>query len=247
MQPRQDDYALLKRMEVTSSSKRSVAVIPAKGYSSRVPNKNLRLFYQEQSLLEIKIKQCLQSGVFNEVYVSSDDERARAITERMGASFVLRDAKLCIDSTPWYEVLHGVLDSLPENDDVWVAWCPVTSPLFCRYAELLQSLQAKLADGINSIATVTPLRHYYLNDYYIPLNHRWGAWHTYSQKIPPIYQLNLACITAQKGEMKFCRYQIGSNPDFFPTKAWEGLDIDTQEEFELAQWYYARNFGQAHV
>lgn len=226
---------------------RTIAIIPAKGYSSRVPDKNFRPFQQGLSLLEIKIAQCRQSGAFDAIYVSSDDERAREVAERMGATFVLRDAKLCLDSTPWYEVLQGVLDSLPENDDVWVAWCPVTSPLFCRYAEVLQTLRDKQADGINSIATVTPLKHYYLNDHFIPLNHRWGVWHAYSQKIPPIYQLNLACIVAKKGEMKFCQYLIGSNPDFFSTEVWEGLDIDTLEEFELAQWYYTRYLGQTDV
>lgn len=223
--------------------KRTVAVIPVKGYSSRVPEKNFRSFYQDDSLLEIKITQCQQSASFDAIYVSSDDERAREIADQMGAIFVLRDVKLCLDSTPWHEVVVGVLDSLPEKEDVWVAWCPVTSPLFCRYRQVVQTLQEKLVDGINSIATVTPLKHYYLNDHFIPLNHRWGVWHAYSQKIPPIYQLNLACIVSQKKEMQFCQYLIGSNPDFFLTDAWEGLDIDTLEEFELAQWYYERNFG----
>lgn len=226
---------------------RAIALIPAKGTSSRVPDKNFRPFHHGRSLLEIKIAQCQLSGAFDAIYVSSDDERACEIAERMGANFVLRDAKLCLDSTPWYEVLTGVLDSLPENDDVMVAWCPVTSPLFCRYSEILQALWDKQADVTNSIATVTPLKHYYLNDHFFPLNHRWGVWHAYSQNIPPIYQLNLACIVAQKREMKFCQYQIGSKPDFFSTEVWEGLDIDTMEEFELAQWYYARNFGQADV
>lgn len=226
---------------------RTIAVIPAKGYSSRVPEKNFRPFYQGKSLLEIKIAQCQQSGAFDAIYISSDDERAAEIAKKHSVTFVLRDTKLCQDSTPWYEVLQGVLDSLPEDDDVWVAWCPVTSPLFCRYGEVMQSLQGKLEEGVNSVATVTPLKHYYLNDHFIPLNHRWGVWHAYSQAIPPIHQLNLACIVSQKKEMKFCQYQIGSRPAFFPTEVWEGLDIDTMEEFELAQWYYTRYLGGENV
>lgn len=224
--------------------KRIVAVVLAKGFSSRVYEKNFRPFHKELSLLEIKIAQCQQSGAFDAIYVSSDDERAAAIAQQQGVRFVPRDGKLCLDSTPWYEVLEGVLDSLAEDDDVWVAWCPVTSPLFRRYADVVNSLTEKLSEGTNSIATVTPLKHYYLNDHFIPLNHRWGVWHAYSQAIPPIHQLNLACIIAQKKEMKFCQYQIGSRPAFFSTEVWEGLDIDTMEEFELAQWYYERKFGR---
>ncbi|WP_217127068.1 cytidylyltransferase domain-containing protein [Hydrogenophilus thiooxidans] len=226
---------------------RVVAVIPAKGFSSRVPDKNFRPFYKGKSLLEIKIFQCLQSGVFDSIYVSSDDERAADIAHQLGVTYVFRDNRLCLESTPWYEVLEGILDSLPETDDVWVAWCPVTSPLFRRYAEIVSCLCDKLTEGYNSITTVTSLRHYYLNDHFTPLNHCWGVWHSYSQKISAIYQLNLACTISQKKEMKFCSYQIGSRPTFFLTEAWEGHDIDTQEEFELAQWYFKRYFGKADV
>lgn len=226
---------------------RTIAVIPAKGYSGRVPQKNFRPFVRGRSLLDIKIEQCLTSRAFDQVYLSSDDEHARLSAERAGAIFVLRDPRLCLDSTPWYEVLSGVLDSLPEAEDTWVAWCPVTSPLFRRYAELLETLRQKMAEGFNSIATATPLKHYYLDDRYLPINHQWGVWHTYSQKLHPIYQLNLACIISQKKEMKFCSYQIGSRPTFFHTETWEGLDIDTMEEFELAQWYFKRYFGDADV
>ena len=222
---------------------RFIAVVPAKGHSGRVANKNFRPFYRDRSLLEIKLEQCIASGAFDQVYVSSDDEKARQYAERAGVTFVHRDPHLCLDSTPWNEVLTGILDSLPEAEDTWIAWCPVTSPLFRRYAELLETLRQRISEGYNSIATVTPLRHYYLDDRYLPLNHQWGVWHAYSQKIHPIYQLNLACISSQKSEMKRCFYQIGSRPAFFHTEIWEGLDIDTMEEFELAQWYFKRYFG----
>lgn len=220
-----------------------VAVIPAKGHSGRVPNKNFRPFYENRSLLQIKIEQCQASGVFDAIYVSSDDARAAQAAHQQGVQFVERDPRHCLDATPWHEVLSGVLQSLPVNDDTWIAWCPVTSPLFCRYADVLQLLWDKQAEGLNSVATVTALKHYYLNDAYLPINHRWGAWHAYSQALSPVHQLNLACMVATKQEMEFCHYQIGSRPAFFPTEVWEGLDIDTLEEFELAQWYFQRHFG----
>lgn len=226
---------------------RIVAIIPAKGHSGRVPEKNFRPFYQGKSLLEIKVLQCQQSGVFDAIYISSDDERAMEVAGRLGAIFVPRNPRFCQDSTPWHEVLQGVLESVPEEDDVWIAWCPVTSPLFRRYGEVVRMLKEKQQEGANSITTVTPLKHYYLNDNFIPLNHRWGAWHAYSQHIPPVYQLNLACTLAQKKEMLFCHYQIGSSPAFFQTEVWEGLDIDTMDEFELAQWYFERHFGDKNA
>lgn len=219
---------------------RVVAVIPAKGSSSRVPDKNFRHFYNEKSLLEIKIKQCKESSVFDAIYVSSDDERAKIIAENNEVNYVARDGRLCLDSTPWHEVLEGVLNSIPEADDVWVAWCPVTSPLFQRYKDIVDFLKKKVGEGFNSAVTVTPLKHYYLDSKFNPLNHRWGMWHTYSQSISPIYQLNLASIISIKNDMKMCKYLIGSNPSFFETQTWEGMDIDTMEEFEMAEILYSK-------
>jgi CMP-N-acetylneuraminic acid synthetase len=225
---------------------RIVAVIPAKSKSRRVPEKNFKPFFGGKSLLEIKVSQCQKSGVFDSIYVSSDDQRACDIAQRLGAIFVPRAPALCLDSTPWHEVLTGILDSLPEPDETWIAWCPVTSPLFSRYEAVISALRDKLAEGINSIATVTPLKHYYLDERFFPINHLWGVWATYSQSLPILYQLNHACTVSQKREMKFANFQIGSRPDFFCTEHWEGLDIDTPEEFELAQWYFEKKLGSHH-
>lgn len=215
-----------------------VAVIPAKARSTRVPNKNFRDFYKGQSLLEIKIAQCLASGVFEDVYVSSDSTEAQALAEKSGAKFLLREQHLCADETPWSEVLEGILNTVPIEANIYIGWCMATSPLFSRFKELVLELEKR--PDKDSVVTVTPLKHYFLNADYIPINHQWGPWHSYSQGMRPIYQMNLACLLAKKSTMIANQYQIGNKPIFFNTSVFETIDIDTLEEYEIARMLYAQ-------
>jgi N-acylneuraminate cytidylyltransferase len=222
--------------------KKIVALIPVKSNSSRVPNKNFRNFYSYKSLLEIKIEQCLKSGIFDTVFVSSDSEEAEIISNNCGAVFLKREMRLCMDKTPWNEVLEGILTSVPVENKIFIAWCPVTSPLFSRFDEMVEKLYANVEN--DSIFTITPFKHYFLNADYIPINHQWGPWHAYSQGMRPLYQMNLACLIAKKETMIRNQYQIGNKPIFFETSMIEGLDIDTMEEFELTQILYTHFHGE---
>jgi CMP-N-acetylneuraminic acid synthetase len=218
---------------------RFVAIIPAKSNSSRVPSKNFREFYGRQSLLDIKIEQCKMAQVFDAIYVSSESDRAEAIAGQHDVEFVRRDERLCQDSTPWSEVLTGILDSVPVDDSTLIAWSPVTSPVFCRYRSALEFLRGSSGD---SLMTVTKIQHYLLNADFLPLNFQFGVWASYSQGLKPVYQMNCALWLATKEKMLRNRFQTGDNPVFFELPVEEGIDIDTVEEFELAQYFYARRF-----
>lgn len=217
---------------------RAVAVIPAKSHSSRVANKNFREFFNGKSLLEIKIAQCLTSGAFEQVYVSSDSIEAKAIVESSGAQFLLRDERLCLDSTPWCEVLTGVLDSVPVDDDTHIGWTHLTSPLFDRFKDAIELIEN--TEGADSVMTVTRLQHYFLNSDFVPINYQWGPWHSYTQKIKPLYQTNCAYLGATKRSMIQNRFPIGDRPVFLQTSMVEGIDIDMPEEFEMAAFFYAK-------
>jgi CMP-N-acetylneuraminic acid synthetase len=173
------------------------------------------------------------------VYVSSDRIGIQEKVESSGAIFVPRTRELCDESkSSWSAVVRGVLQTIPEDDETFIVWCPVTSPLFMRFDDVIQKLKENVLEGSNSITTVTAFNHYYLDSRLLPINHQWGSWHQYSQKNFPIFQLNWACSIASKQESIDCGYQIGSKPSFYPIDQFEGLDIDTPEEFDLAKYLF---------
>jgi pseudaminic acid cytidylyltransferase len=63
---------------------RSVAVIPARGGSRRIPRKNIRLF-AGKPMIAWSVKAALDSGVFDEVIVSTDDLQIAEIARSLGA------------------------------------------------------------------------------------------------------------------------------------------------------------------
>jgi len=69
--------------------KNSVCIIPAKGYSERLPGKNIKLL-GGKPLLAYTIQCALASGLFDDVVVSTEDESVARIAERYGAEVPYR-------------------------------------------------------------------------------------------------------------------------------------------------------------
>lgn len=90
-----------------------IAFIPARGGSKRIPGKNLRDL-GGKPLLRYAVDAALDSGVFDEVIVSSDDEAVASLVEGWpDVTFHRRDPALADDFSRVPEVVHAFLDHLP--------------------------------------------------------------------------------------------------------------------------------------
>ena len=69
-------------------------VVPVKGNSTRVPNKNFRPFFKEESLYDLRMKKLLKVFSSSDIFVSSEDDKVRTKAEKFGANFILRDIEL---------------------------------------------------------------------------------------------------------------------------------------------------------
>src|SRR5690348_17212289 len=89
-----------------------VALIPAKGASSRVQNKNRRIFHQGLCLVEWKIEALRRCPSVEHVIVSSNDFSTLDIADVYGAIPLRRDAALCTDDVPIGTVIAEVLNQV---------------------------------------------------------------------------------------------------------------------------------------
>ena len=110
----------------------TLAVIPARGGSKRVPRKNIRPL-AGHPLLAYSVAAGLQATSASRVIVSTDDEEIAEIARRYGAEVpFLRPASLAQDDTTDFPVFKHALDWLTENEsylpDIIVQLRP-TSPL----------------------------------------------------------------------------------------------------------------------
>ncbi len=94
----------------------SIAVIPAKGVSKRVPRKNVRDFYGKPMLV-YSIETARASGLFDQIIVSTEDEDIKAIARAAGAWAMHRPANLLEDEAGPNDVVGQVLRTLEEQNE----------------------------------------------------------------------------------------------------------------------------------
>lgn len=86
-----------------------IAVIPARGGSKRVPRKNIKLFCGEP-LISYSIRTALETGLFDSVVVSTDDDEIADIAKSYGANVpFMRPESLSNDHAgTWAVVKHAI-------------------------------------------------------------------------------------------------------------------------------------------
>jgi len=93
-----------------------VAIIPARGGSKRIPRKNLKPFDGVPMIVR-SIRTALDSGLFDRVVVSTDDEEIAGVARAHGADVpFLRPAALADDFTGTAAVIMHALGKLPMFD-----------------------------------------------------------------------------------------------------------------------------------
>jgi len=102
---------------------RRIAIIPARGGSKRIPRKNIRPF-MGAPMISYPIKVALQSGLFDKVVVSTDDEEIAEIARQYGAEVpFLRSSKNSDDFSGTGDVMLEVLDKLESRGDCYEQAC----------------------------------------------------------------------------------------------------------------------------
>lgn len=92
-------------------AKESICIIPARGGSKRIPRKNL-VDFAGIPLIAHSIKNAINSGVFDYVVVSSDDEEILSTANKFGAlTPFVRPANLSDDFTSTADVVcHAIIE-----------------------------------------------------------------------------------------------------------------------------------------
>ena len=92
-----------------------IGIIPSRGGSKRFPRKNIALL-KNKPLLAYSIEAALESKIFSEVCVSSEDDEILEIASDCGATLVLkRPAILSSDRTPLKAVCDYLIDSFEKQ------------------------------------------------------------------------------------------------------------------------------------
>ena len=223
-----------------------LAVIPARGGSKRIPRKNIKMFHG-QPMIAWSIQAAIDSGCFDEVWVSTDDEEIAEVAQVYGAKVpFLRPAYLSDDFATTADVMSHAVEEFGKINHTlpdYICCLYATAP-FVTKADLVQGLEKiKNNSNLNYVfsATTYPFpiqRAIKLNEYdtvemFSPqyFNTRSQdleeAWHDAGQFYWGTAEawLNKAMIfSTQSRVVELPRFRV--------------QDIDTQEDWDRAEWLF---------
>lgn len=135
---------------------KSIAIIPARGGSKRVPRKNIKLFCG-RPIIAYSIEAALKSKLFAEVVVSTDDDEIENIAAACGAKVpVKRSAENADDSASIPDVLKEVLDHYSrQGSNFEFACCIYPTAPFVDDGALRLGYQKLVDGGLDSVFPVT--------------------------------------------------------------------------------------------
>ena len=102
-------------LEYKISKKDSIAIIPARAGSKRLPGKNVKLFYGK-SIIYYAIKKAEESGLFSKILVTTDSKKIANISKKFGASVeFIRPKYLSNDKVGTIEVISHAVNYLKKK------------------------------------------------------------------------------------------------------------------------------------
>lgn len=125
-----------------------LGLIPARGGSKGIPNKNIRKVCGKP-LIVWSIERALQSVLLDNIVVSTDSKEVARIAEENGVKVIMRPSELSTDVASTQDVMMHVLQQEPA--DILVLLQP-TSP--CRSKELIdECIREFIQNNYDSLAT----------------------------------------------------------------------------------------------
>ena len=135
----------------------AVAIIPARGGSKRIPRKNIKDFLGKP-IIAYSIELAIQSKLFTEVMVSTDDDEIAQVAKRYGASVpFVRTDKNASDHATTADVIIEVLDSYRNQKMEFEHACCIypTAPL-AKVESLKQAFDLLIKQQYHTVFTAVP-------------------------------------------------------------------------------------------
>lgn len=229
----QENEALMEKL---------IALLPMKGHSERVPNKNMRAFFG-RPLFHAVMKSLLGSPCIKEVLINTDSEsiardasanfeRVRIIErpENIRGDFVAMNTVIAYD--------------LSQCDGEHFLQTHSTNPLLT--ASTINKAAERYFDALekyDSLFSVTRWQARFYDRDGRPVNHD-PAELLRTQDLPPLFEENSNMyMFSRKSFVNAGNKRIGLRPQMFEMNRLETIDIDEEDDFTIAEILYSSRQG----
>ena len=226
----------------------TIAIITARGGSKRIPRKNIKNFCGKP-IIAYSIDAAINSKLFDEVMVSTDDEEIADVAKKYGAKVpFMRSEKNSDDYATTADVLHEVLEEYSKRGKIFKYMCCIypTAP-FVTAEKLQRAFNLLIEKNAETLIPVVkfsypPQRAFILEDGF--LKYKWSQFiRSRSQDLEKFYH--------DAGQFYFYTVKAflssrhseeggGATPATIPIliDETEVQDIDNLSDWELAEIKY---------
>jgi CMP-N-acetylneuraminic acid synthetase len=215
------------------SSDKFCALVPMKGHSERIPNKNIKQFVG-RPLFHWVLESLSQVSSIDRVVINTDSEEiARSAAENFDVTIHERPQRLCGDFVSMNRIIDYDL-SLLSNYNLFVQ-THSTNPLL-RPQSIEQALVAFLDDDsrFDSLFSVTRHQARFFGSEGEPINHDPSELKR-TQDLPPLFEENSNFYIFSRHSFADTGQRIGRHPGMRELAALEAIDIDVPDDWKLAE------------
>ena len=214
-----------------------LVVIPARGGSKGIPRKNIRLL-ADKPLISYAINNAKSSKYVDDVVVSTEDSEIALIAEKFGASIIRRSPDLAGDKIPLDPVIFDATIQKEKQAfdeyDIVITVQP-TSPLL-KTETLDKAIEKFKSFDVDTVISVVDDRHL-----------SWGVnednrcYPLYSERLNRQYLpkqfKETGSIFATRRSFLTPNSRLGNNIDLIEISHEESIDIDSYEDWWVAEHY----------
>ena len=135
-----------------NNKKNIIAIIPARGGSKGIPNKNI-IDCMGKPLIAHSIEYAKESDLVTSIYVSTDDAKIAEVAKQYGAEIIDRPDSISGDTATTESAIEHVLNNIPKPDIVILL--QATSPLRPK-GSLNKSIKKMTSEKYDSLLSLSP-------------------------------------------------------------------------------------------
>jgi CMP-N-acetylneuraminic acid synthetase len=213
-----------------------VGLIPVKGSSERVKQKNLRPF-ADTNLYELKLNQLSKTKNFSEIIVSSENHDILEVAKKYGFNIHQRNPKYSTSDIPMSDVYTYIASEINGEN---IAWINVTNPL--AEAEIYDTAITKYNQISNQYDCLLSAYELKENIFYNgkPINFKPYPWPK-SQDLKGTHALSFVINILKRKDMVNWGSCVGNKPFLHELDTITSWDIDFQEDFDFCESVYKKN------
>jgi CMP-N-acetylneuraminic acid synthetase len=227
----------------------NLAIIPLRQGSRRLPGKNIRDFFG-RPLVAYTLEYAKKSGCFDEIMVSTDSPEIADICRDFGGVVpFLRPPELATDTAQLVDVVRHVLQTYASRGTSFDNFCLLWATAPMRTDEDIRQAHAMLDEETEAVVGVTTYEISVFSGFQMDTQHCLaplfpGKLRLPSSQQPPVCAVNSSLCWVRV--LAFEQHNTWLPPRLkgylMPRRF--SVDIDTQDDWELAEYYYRKYFLQ---